>query len=88
MEGIVAHAIWQPGEPHWGAHVYRFERYFWNGERYVSKPLGTTKRKYSPTPHQEYRFVDTMLAAEPDVLTPSLRWAERSVDRASTRQVS
>lgn len=70
-EITVAHAVWQAGEPHWGAHQYRFERFVWNGKRYVGQPLGITKRKYSPTPNQEYRFVDTLLASEPDVLTPS-----------------
>ena len=73
MEVIVAHAIWQPGEPHWGAHRYRFERHIWSGERYVRRPLGITKKKHSPTPQQEYRFVEAMLAAEPDVVTPSSR---------------
>src|SRR5258708_2172815 len=63
-EILVAKPIWAPSEAHFDPHLYTFEKFIWDGQKYNEIKLGTTKNKYQPS------TIDQMIQAEPSVLQP------------------
>ena len=60
-EILVGTPVWTGTEAHFDPHIYQFEKFVWDGQKYNDIKLGTTKNKYQAT-------IDQIVQAEPSVL--------------------
>lgn len=66
-EILVATPVWARAEAHFDPHIYQFEKFIWDGQKYDGIKLGTTKNKYQPVGSSTVTL-NQIIQKEPDVL--------------------
>jgi len=75
-EILVANPVWAETEAHFDPHIYKFKKFVWDGQGYISFKLGTTVNKYQGS-------IDKIIQAEPSVL-----WIENKLDLTSSTKTN